>query len=110
MGLASRLVVLAGLALLGPHLPASAGGTTPSLGWGLFSAWDGAWYTRIATTGYEFARDSQAHSIAFFPLFPLAMRALMLTGLPAQAAGVLVNTGAFFGALSVLFFWLRDRH
>lgn len=40
----------------------------------IFVAWDSGWYWDIATRGYSFVPDAQS-SIAFFPLYPMLMRA-----------------------------------
>jgi Gpi18-like mannosyltransferase len=41
----------------------------------LFAAWDSGWYFDIAKHGYYYDPDAQS-SIAFFPLYPLLMRAV----------------------------------
>jgi hypothetical protein len=64
--------------------------------------WDAVWYLRIARSGYG---GSEARA-AFFPLYPLLVRALAvpLGGSPAAllAAAYLVALGAFVGALTLL--------
>ncbi|MBI4888613.1 MAG: hypothetical protein HY824_16065 [Acidobacteria bacterium] len=40
----------------------------------VFAAWDSGWYWDIATHGYYFRTDAQS-SVAFFPLYPMLMRA-----------------------------------
>ena len=40
----------------------------------IFAAWDSGWYWDIATRGYHFRPDAQS-SVAFFPLYPMLMRA-----------------------------------
>lgn len=82
-------------------------GYMPKPGWELFSHWDGKWYQDIVMQGYEYARDGDQHSIAFFPLFPLLIRAVMMLGLPFEAAAVLVNNLAFLGAMGMLYFWAK---
>ena len=58
--------------------------------------WDGAWYAEIATEGYD------AHypaSTAFFPLYPLLIRAGMLLGGGPALWGVAISLVAtLFGA------------
>jgi hypothetical protein len=74
-------------------------------GWhNLFTAWerfDALWFLRIADAGY---RTSDG-SAAFFPGYPLAIRALsfVLGGRPFAAA-MLVSNAAMFGAMCVLYF------
>jgi hypothetical protein len=41
----------------------------------VFAAWDSGWYWDIARNGYYFRLDGES-SIAFFPLYPLLVRAL----------------------------------
>jgi hypothetical protein len=65
---------------------------------------------RIAHDGYEFTPDGKQHSAAFFPLYPLLIRAGMSLGLPADAVGVVISHLALLGALCLLFGWVRSRH
>lgn len=77
----------------------------PDPGWqNLFTAWerfDALWFLRIAATGYR----SSDGSAAFFPLYPLAVRAVswVIGGHPF-AAGLIVSNLSFLGALWVLYF------
>jgi Gpi18-like mannosyltransferase len=41
----------------------------------IFAAWDSGWYFDIARRGYYFNPDGQS-SVAFFPLYPMAMRVI----------------------------------
>ena len=62
--------------------------------------WDSAWYLLIAKSGYS--PNQGAHTLAraaFFPAYPLVIRAVSLTGLPLIVAGVLVSLCAFAAAL-----------
>ncbi|AFZ18678.1 mannosyltransferase family protein [Allocoleopsis franciscana] len=120
--LLSRLVIFVAMQLLAPVSPISPvthSGTlpldytpdfVPQTSWNLFAHWDGAWYRKIATLGYDYAQDGKYHSIAFFPLFPLAIRAVMSLGLPSQIAGTLVNNLALLGALWLLYRWAEERY
>jgi Gpi18-like mannosyltransferase len=122
MWLLSRLVIVVAMQLLAPASPISpvthsgtlpldyTPGFVPQTSWNLFTHWDGAWYRKIATLGYDYAQDGKYHSIAFFPLFPLAIRAVMSLGLPSQVAGTLVNNLALLGALWLLYCWAEDRY
>ena len=78
-------------------------------GWQAFANWDGVWYQKIATFGYEYVPDGHAHSVAFFPLFPLLSHSLMLLGLPFPIAGLIVSNLAFMGALLVIYLWTREQ-
>lgn len=120
MWLLSRLVIVVAIQLAPlyhmppvyydpPHL-GFVQGFVPRSGWELFSHWDGAWYRKVATLGYDYADDKHMHSVAFFPLFPLLVRGLMAWGISAEVAGVLVNNLAFLGALLLLYLWVKERH
>lgn len=71
----------------------------------IFADWDSGWYFDIASRGYYFRADGQS-SVAFFPLYPMLMRAVGWTfGGTEKAiwlAGILVSWGAFAAALIVL--------
>jgi hypothetical protein len=81
-------------------------GVTRGFGWlgDLLAApaarWDSAWYLVIARYGY---RPDLGHftasRTAFFPLYPLALRAIAWLGSPPVLAGVLVSLGALAVAL-----------
>lgn len=77
----------------------------PDPGWhNLFTVWerfDALWFLRIAADGYR-ATDGSA---AFFPLFPLTVRAIsILIGDHPLAAGFIVSNLSILGALIVLYF------
>jgi hypothetical protein len=86
----------AGVGVLHPHYP------------DLVGIWDGEWYQRIAENGYPQrlphgpvgAVDYNAW--AFFPVFPLLVRAVMVTGLPFWAAASVVNLVAAGAAALVM--------
>jgi multiple sugar transport system substrate-binding protein len=110
LGLA--LVAAVGVALLPAQQPADVPGwpAPPDTGgWhNLVTAWerwDGLWFLRIASDGYS-PGDLGA---AFFPLYPLAIRAAgtALGGHPLAGALVVSNL-AFLGALVVVY--LLTRH
>jgi Mannosyltransferase (PIG-V) len=62
--------------------------------------WDAAWYGVIAHYGYRPDLGAfTASRDAFFPLYPLGLRALGAIGLPLVLGGVLFSTGALFVAL-----------
>jgi hypothetical protein len=109
----SRLLVwsagVAAVAVLGfgPHRNAfDPPGTTRGFGWlgDLLAApaarWDSDWFLVIARFGYrpDLAPFTSART-AYFPLYPLAMRAISLSGVPLVLAGVLLSLLAFALAL-----------
>jgi hypothetical protein len=62
--------------------------------------WDGVWFVRIAADGY----GAHEHSQAFFPLYPLLVRALAaVTGGSYVVAGVLVALACYAGAMVLLY-------
>jgi hypothetical protein len=96
---ASRLVVL------GAFLALFAAGPIGLVGprfyeWPLqlLGAWDGVWYGRVAAHGYLLIPGRQSDP-AFFPLFPILMRALHAAGLPLPLAGALLSNAAFLVAV-----------
>lgn len=76
-----------------------------SMGWVGF---DSGWYKGIAEEGYSYTPGKQS-SVAFFPLYPLAIRGVMQTGLSVYGAGILVTL--LCGALAMVLFtlWARTR-
>jgi hypothetical protein len=102
------LLALAGVALLPGLDPVDVPGwpahpTTP--GWhNLVTSWerfDALWFLRIATAGYV---DGDG-SAAFFPLYPLTIRAVSpLMGGHPLAAAFLVSNAAALGAMVALYF------
>lgn len=57
----------------------------------MWARWDAQWYERIAREGYFFSATEQS-SVAFFPMYPMLMAALTVTGLGPLASGVLLTT------------------
>lgn len=69
----------------------------------LWAKWDSQWYVQIARNGYWFQPLRQSN-VAFFPLYPLAMRLLApLVGENLVLAGFLVSNAAFLLALIFLY-------
>lgn len=95
-----------GLLPLPPGQPTSVVGwsaTMPTWGWhALFTATerqDALWFLRLATEGYRIDDGSAA----FFPLYPLAVRAVgLLPGVGPLAAALVVSNAAFLGSLIVM--------
>lgn len=70
--------------------------------------WDAGWYYRIASEGYTFAGNRQS-SVAFFPLYPLVVRAASLVVANVYVAGILVTFAAGAAVSALLMAWLRER-
>ena len=108
------VIGLAGVALFPPLEPVGVPGwpahPAPDPGWhNLFTAWerfDALWFLRIADAGYR-AGDGSA---AFFPLYPIAIRAVSfaLGGAPFAAATI-VSNAAFLGALVMTYLLTTDE-
>jgi len=74
--------------------------------------WDSGWYIGLAENGYgpPPTRVGEETNHAFFPLYPLLMRALhAATGLETSLAGNLVSALSLLGALVLFARWTR-RH
>jgi Dolichyl-phosphate-mannose-protein mannosyltransferase len=72
--------------------------------------WDGAWYTEIATEGYDARAPA---STAFFPVFPMIMRVGSALGGGPALWGILISLVATTFALYFLYriaekFWGKD--
>jgi hypothetical protein len=81
-----------------PELP-------PPLGW---ARYDSGWYAHIATQGYSYTPGEQS-AVAFFPLYPLAVRGFTTLGLDAFLAGVLLTMVCGVLALVLFTHWARAR-
>ena len=74
---------------------------------GVWERWDACWYAKIASYGYE----PGERSVAFFPLFPLLIRAMgTLTVLPYPVAGMIVSAGAYVAAMIGLLRLVSSSH
>ena len=65
--------------------------------------WDAHLYVRIAVEGYE------AKSVAFFPVLPMLMRALVAVGFDVKAAGLLVTNVSYMAVFWLLDAWLAGQ-
>ncbi|HEX3623721.1 MAG TPA: hypothetical protein VHT97_15510 [Acidimicrobiales bacterium] len=74
-------------------------------GW---AQWDSGWYYRIASDGYSFAGRHQS-TVAFFPVYPLLVRAVAVVVRNVWVAGIVVTFAAGAAAAGLLMAWLRDR-
>jgi hypothetical protein len=66
---------------------------------GSWAHWDGVWFVRIAADGYK----AHPHSEAFFPLYPLLVRAVAAGVGDYVVAGLVVSLACYAGAMVVLF-------
>jgi hypothetical protein len=88
-----------GIAASHPHLP-----RWPFLE--MWIRWDAGWYQGIATDGYTFSTREQS-SVAYFPLYPLLLRAGVALGVDAYLSGMITTLTC--GALAAVTFsrWAR---
>ncbi len=74
-------------------------------GW---AQWDSGWYTAIADGGYTWVTGQQS-TVAFFPAYPLVIRAVSVVVDSAYVAGILVTVLSGL-AVAVLFLrWAGER-
>src|SRR5437879_3413657 len=65
---------------------------------GTLEAWDGVWYRYIAVHGYILVPGHQSDP-AFFPLYPLLLKIVGVTGIATGVAGIFLSMIFFLGAL-----------
>jgi hypothetical protein len=70
--------------------------------------WDAGWYHSIAEKGYTYVPGRQS-AVAFFPAYPLAMRAGGAVVGDSLLAGIIVTAGAGLALAALLWGWLRER-
>jgi hypothetical protein len=74
---------------------------------GIWERWDACWYMKIATYGYE----PGERSVAFFPLYPAAVRAVgTVTTLPYPVAGLIVSALGYVAAMTGLLRLVAATH
>jgi Dolichyl-phosphate-mannose-protein mannosyltransferase len=71
--------------------------------------WDGGWYTSIAEGGYFFRPPPEGSSVAFFPLYPLLMRAASVVVGNTSNAGLLVSNVCMALSMCLLYSFVRER-
>jgi hypothetical protein len=104
------LGVVAVMVLSTVFLPARA--STPDLlagrpWWEGWVYWDAGWYRHIALFGYNYTPGRQG-PVAFFPLYPLLMRAGRALVGSDIGPGVVVTIASGVGAAVLMARWLRD--
>ena len=103
---ASRLVMLLALAFANRSLPTESTAAT----WDATSRWyryllryDSGWYFYIAQHGYSYnGNDLVQQPVAFYPLYPILIKALTVIGFSYAAAAVLIPNIAIIAAIIVL--------
>ncbi|HWI02698.1 MAG TPA: hypothetical protein VNT52_02565, partial [Acidimicrobiales bacterium] len=101
------------MGVVAPRLPEASGlrlapaftGPEWLAGW---AQWDSGWYHRIASEGYSYVAGQQS-TVAFFPAYPLAVRAARVLVDDPYLAGIAVTFLAGLGAAVLFAAWLRPR-
>ena len=65
---------------------------------GTLGTWDGRWYRTVAANGYLLEPGRQSDP-AFFPLYPILLRALHATGIGYVTSGVILSNALLLAAL-----------
>lgn len=68
----------------------------------IWDRWDTGIFLGVAEHGYT-GEGADPHATAIFPLYPLMIRAVSLTGLPPLASGLLISAGASLVAFAYLY-------
>jgi len=103
---ASRLVMLLALAFANRSLPTESTAAT----WDATNRWyryllryDSGWYFYIAQHGYSYnGNDLVQQPVAFYPLYPILIKALTVIGFSYAAAAVLIPNIAIIAAIIML--------
>ncbi len=108
VGLASRVVVLALFVAIAGGVDSAE--SLPDAVLRLLGSWDGVWYRRIATFGYD-PGLAHGNSPAFFPLWPALLRgaSALFPGVPLTLVGSLLAQLLFLAALCVVHRLVADR-
>jgi hypothetical protein len=110
------LVVIAGIAFgsmiippsWGPHSPPHVTATGDAVV-DTLTLWDGQWYLEIAQNGYRY-NPRRMSSVAFFPAYPMLIRAVSTaTRLRPQWAALLIANAFLLAAYWLLFVYVRRR-
>jgi hypothetical protein len=75
---------------------------------GTWLRWDAWWYLSVAERGYSFEPGAPSNT-AFFPIFPLVIRAVTTVTGNAAIAGLLVANAAAVAAVVVLQRWVHEN-
>ena len=89
----------------GPHLAPPFTGPSWLAGW---AQWDSGWYHEIAEDGYAYVAGQQS-TVAFFPAYPVVMRAVEFVAGDVYVAGIVATLLAGAAVAALLATWLRSR-
>jgi len=109
IAVALYLIVAAGNTWLPRSHDSDLQATVPAQGaLGGWLAFDSTWYVDIAGNGYYYNHGQQS-SVAFFPAYPLAMRALTPATRSEALAGILLTLASGAAVAALFWIWLRSR-
>ena len=74
----------------------------------MWMRWDAGWYQAIAERGYSFSTTEQS-AAAYFPLYPMAMQALVWMGANVFIAGIVVTAVCGLAAFCLFWLWAKER-
>src|SRR5215472_18296327 len=74
----------------------------------MWMRWDAGWYQAIAERGYSFSTTAQS-AAAYFPLYPIAMQALIWMGANVFIAGILVTAACGLAGFCLFWLWAKER-
>ncbi|MGI8983594.1 MAG: mannosyltransferase family protein [Acidimicrobiales bacterium] len=111
--LATAVVLFVVMGAVAPLLPEASGlRLTPPFtgpewlaGW---AQWDSGWYHRIVAQGYSSVAGQQS-SVAFFPAYPLAVRAVGVVVDDPYLAGIAVTLASGVVVAALFAAWVRPR-
>lgn len=110
LGIAATLFVISAVASI--WLPDRGNQVIPPFqGWRWlqgWAQWDSGWYSAIAQGGYGYIPGRQS-TIAFFPTYPLLMRAVALVVGNTYVAGIMITLASGAAATRLFFGWLTER-
>lgn len=112
-GIAALLVVVVWFSARNGPVSLYPGGQPAYPGDHLLGGWfrfDGGWYDVIARQGYSYAGPTAQAPVAFFPAYPLLLRALhAVTNLPVPVLGVLATMACGAGVAVLFHRWCAER-
>lgn len=105
----SLLLLLLGRLALDAQLGVARQEFEPGAGWiGQWVRWDANWYFHIARDGYDF-RSGIQEAVAFWPAYPMAIRALSVLTNDEYDAGLLITWTCGLAYLSMVAVWCGRR-
>ena len=99
------VMAIAGFSSAGDHVIPTYQGPRWLQGW---AQWDSGWYVAIADGGYGYVEGQQS-KIAFFPAYPLLLRAFSVVIGSTYVAGILVTVLSGVAVAALFFRWAGEH-